>query len=66
MSRTDRRPYTPEDDAYIGVAVAEGVGYCAVATALSRSVRSVKGRADRLREEPVREALATSRLLADE
>ena len=46
---SDRRPFTEHDDRYIQAALSEGVGFCAMASALSRSVLSVKGRADRLR-----------------
>ena len=53
MSLRDPRPYTPEDDRYLEVAASEGVGYCAMARALGRSVASVQGRVKRLRDEPV-------------
>ena len=54
MSLRNPRPFTPEDDRYLEVAVAEGVGYCKMAAALGRSVSSVQGRVKRLRDEPVR------------
>lgn len=46
---SDRRPFTKADDDYLLEAHRRGVGYCAMARALGRSVKSVKGRADRLR-----------------
>ena len=41
---TDRRPFTPVDDAYLMSAFAAGVPYRQMASYLRRSVASVQGR----------------------
>ena len=62
MSRTDPRPYTKADDAYLMLAAAEGVGYRAMARAVGRSVASVRGRVKRLRSEPAAGSTCSSSL----